>query len=212
MNPISQLGDWIADLMHQMGLPGVAFFVALEKVFPPIPSELILPLAGFLAGRGRWSLPAVIIAATIGSVAGALILYWIAARLGEARARSFAQHYGRWLQISNRDLDRAGDWFDRYGDRAVLIGPLIPVIRSAVSVPAGFRGMSAWKFAGYTSVGSAVWNSILIGLGWWLGDRWQLVEQYTGYFSYAVLALVIAGIGWFIWKRRIGSGERRSDS
>lgn len=205
MNPFSQLGEWITDLMHQMGLPGVAFLVALEKVFPPIPSELILPLAGYLAGRGRMSLPGVIIAATIGSVAGALILYWIAAHLGDERARVFARHYGRWLRISDRDLDRAGDWFDRYGDRAVLIGPLIPVIRSAVSLPAGFRGMPVWKFTGYTAIGSAVWNSVLIGLGRWLGDRWQLVEEYTGYFSYIVLALIVAGLGWFIWRRRSGS-------
>lgn len=188
-----------------MGLWGVGLLVALEKVFPPIPSELILPLAGYLTGQGRMSLTGAIIAATIGSVIGALVLYYIAARLGEDRIRTFSKRYGTWLQISDEDLDKADGWFDRHGGTAALIGPLMPVARSAVSLPAGFRHMAVWKFTLYTTIGSAVWNSLLIGLGWWAGDQWHRIEQYAGYFNYAVIAGFVTSIGWFIWKRRKGS-------
>lgn len=202
MGIIAQIGDWITGLIQQMGLIGVAVLVALEKVFPPFPSELILPLAGYLSGRGQMSLPGVIIAATCGSVVGALILYAIAAKLGEPRVRSFAKRYGRWIKLGDEDLDKADSWFDRHGDMAALTGPLVPLVRSAVSIPAGFRGMSVWKFATLTTIGSAVWNSILVGLGWWAGDRWHIVKQYASYFNYAILALIFGGIGWWIWKRR----------
>lgn len=185
-----------------MGVVGVALLVALEKVFPPMPSELVLPLAGYLTGQGRMSLSGAIIAATVGSVAGALVLYVISAAMGEKRVRHFAKRYGRWLQLGDEDLDHADKWFDRHGDMAALSGPLIPLVRSAVSIPAGFRRMSIWKFTIFTTIGSAIWNSILIGLGWWAGDRWQVVEQYASYFNYAVLTLLIIGIGWWIWKRR----------
>jgi membrane protein DedA with SNARE-associated domain len=202
MGIFTQIGSWITGVIQQMGLIGVAILVAFEKVFPPVPSELILPLAGYLSGRGQMSLPGVIIAATFGSVAGALILYGIAAKLGETRVRSFAKRYGRWIQLGDEDLDKADSWFDRHGDMAALTGPLVPLVRSAVSIPAGLRGMSVWKFAILTTIGSAVWNSILVGLGWWAGDRWHIVNQYVGYFNYVILVLIAGGIGWWIWKRR----------
>ena len=207
MNPFSQLGSWVTDLIQQMGLLGLALLVALEKVFPPIPSELILPLAGYLTGQGRMSFWGAIVASTIGSVVGALILYYIAVWYGEDRVRAFSKRYGHWLQISDEDLDKADDWFDRRGGAAALFGPLIPVIRSAVSLPAGFRHMVVWKFSLYTAIGSAVWNTLLIGLGWWAGDQWHVVEQYVGYFSYVVVVLLAAGIVWFIWTRRRASSS-----
>lgn len=205
MDIFSQLGRWITGLIQDLGVVGVAMLVALEKVFPPIPSELILPLAGYLSGRGQMSLPGVIIAATFGSVAGALILYAIAAKLGEPRVRSLAKRYGRWIQLGDEDLDKADGWFDRHGDMAALTGPLVPLVRSGVSIPAGFRRMPVWKFALFTTIGSAVWNGILVGLGWWAGHRWHIVEQYASYFNYAILVLIGGGIGWWIWRRRSGA-------
>jgi membrane protein DedA with SNARE-associated domain len=202
MNPLSQIGTWVTDLIQQMGLFGVGLLVALEKVFPPIPSELILPLTGYLTGQGRMSFAGAIIASTMGSVAGALVLYYIAMWYGEDRVRTFSKRYGHWLQIGDEDLDKADEWFDRRGGAAALFGPLIPVVRSAVSLPAGFRHMAVWKFSLYTAIGSTVWNSLLIGLGWWAGDQWHVVEQYAGYFSYFVIALFVIGIAWFVWKRR----------
>lgn len=185
-----------------MGLVGVGLLVALEKIFPPIPSELILPLAGYLTGQGRMSFIGAIIASTIGSVAGSLVLYYIAMWYGEDRIRTFSKRYGHWLQIGDEDLDKADDWFDRQGGKAALFGPLIPVVRSAVSLPAGFRHMPVLKFAFYTAIGSTVWNGLLIGLGWWAGDQWHVVEQYVGYMSYVVVTLIVGSIIWFVWKRR----------
>ena len=205
------LGDiaaWVIDVVESLGYVGLALLIALENVFPPIPSELILPLAGFLAGQGRFSLPAVIVAATIGSVAGALVLYGLGAWLGEARLRRLVDRYGKYARVSDRDLERADGWFDRHGGMAVLIGRLVPLVRSLVSVPAGVRRMPLMRFVAYTAVGSACWNSVLIGLGWALGDRWDQVNRYASLVEYVVLAALAIGVGWFIWKRR---QQRASD-
>lgn len=197
------IAQWVTDIIESLGYAGIAFLIALENVFPPIPSELILPLSGFMAGQGRFWLPAVIVSATIGSVIGALILYAIGARLGEERLRSLVERYGRFFGVGGRDLDRADRWFDSHGSAAILIGRIVPVVRSLVSVPAGLRRMPLLIFVAYTAIGSAFWNSALIGLGWALGDRWHQVERYASYFEYAVLALLAIGIGRFVWKQRV---------
>ena len=196
------LAEWVTNVIESLGYAGVAALIALENVFPPIPSELILPLAGFLAGQGRFWFPAVVVAATIGSVAGALLLYGIGAWLGDARLRGLVNRFGQVLTLTGADLDRAEGWFDTHGAKAVLIGRLVPVVRSLVSVPAGLRRMPLWRFVAYTAAGAGVWNSVLIGLGWALGDRWQQVNQYGTYVEYAVLAALLGEVGWFVWKRR----------
>ncbi|MEA2531616.1 MAG: hypothetical protein QOG89_3260 [Thermomicrobiales bacterium] len=197
------LTERVTDIIESLGYAGVAGLVALENIFPPIPSELILPLAGFMAGRGDFWLPAVVVAATIGSVAGALVLYGIGAWLGELRLRRLVERYGRILGVSTRDLDRANGWFDRYGSTAVFVGRLVPVIRSIVSVPAGIRRMPLGRFVAYTAAGSTVWNGVLIGLGWALGDRWEEVDHYVSYFEYVVVAALVVGVALFIWRRRL---------
>jgi membrane protein DedA with SNARE-associated domain len=198
---ISGLAGWVTTIVTAMGYWGIALLVALENLLPPIPSELVLPLAGFLAGRGRFSLPMVVLAATGGSVAGALVLYALGRRLGEERLRRFVKGPGRYLLLREHDLDRAASWFDRHGGQAVFIGRLVPFVRSGVSVPAGVERMSVWRFTLYTTAGSAVWNGILVGLGWALGEQWERVSEYTQWLSYAVLAAVTAAIGWFVWRR-----------
>lgn len=196
------LAEWVTDVIESLGYVGVAALVALENIFPPIPSELILPLAGFLAGQGRFNLPAVILAATVGSVTGALALYVVGAWLGDRRLRALVERYGRYAMIGADDLERANGWFDRHGATAVLICRLVPVVRSLVSIPAGFRRMSLRTFIIYTAIGSTIWNSVLIGLGWVLGDRWTEVEQYTGYLEYAVIAILVMAVARFFWGRR----------
>jgi membrane protein DedA with SNARE-associated domain len=196
------IANWALDLMESLGYVGVAAITALESTVVPIPSEVVLPLAGFLAGQGRFSLPAVILAATVGSVVGALVMYALGAWLGERRLRALVDRYGRYVMVGGADVDRADDWFDRHGAAAVLIGRLIPVVRSAISIPAGLRRMSILTFVVYTTIGSAVWNGALIGLGWLLGDRWQQVQPYVSYVEYGVIALVLVVIGRFIWSRR----------
>ena len=135
-----------------------------------------------------------VVAATVGSVVWALVLYGIGRSLGEARLRRLIERFGRFLRVSGRDLDRADDWFGRHGGAAVFVGRLVPVVRSLISVPAGLRRMPLWQFVAFTAAGSAVWNSALIGLGWALGDRWQQARQYTTYVEYAVLAALVAGV------------------
>lgn len=196
------IAEWVTNVIESMGYAGVAALIALENVFPPIPSELILPLSGFLAGQGRFWLPAVIVAATAGSVAGALLLYGVGAWLGEARSRQLVERFGRFLTVGVADLDRANGWFDRHGGKAVLVGRVVPVVRSLVSVPAGLRRMPLGRFVAYTAAGSAAWNGLLIGLGWALGNRWHAVDRYGGYVEYAVLAVLVVGAVWFVLRRK----------
>ncbi len=206
MGFVGGIAQWVTDVIARLGYIGVAALVALENLFPPIPSELILPLAGFLAGQGRFALPLVIVAATAGSTAGALVVYGLGAKLGERRVRRLAERYGAFLQLSDEDIDRAEGWFDRHGGRAVILGHLAPLIRSVISIPAGLRRMPLWRFVLYTALGSGLWNTVLVTLGYALGDRWQQVNQYTTYFEYAVIVLIVGGIGWFVLQRRRGEG------
>jgi membrane protein DedA with SNARE-associated domain len=195
---LTGLAGLITDIIAALGPIGVGVLVALETVFPPIPSELILPLSGYLASRGRMSLAAVVIGATLGSLAGALALYWAGAALGQKRLRRLAE---RTPLVEVDDLERAEHWFDRHGGLAVLIGRVVPVVRSLVSVPAGVERMPLWRFVLYTIIGSGVYNLVLIGLGYVLGSRWQTVEQYSNYLNYAIYAAILVAVGLFALKR-----------
>ena len=155
------------DVIDAMGAVGVAALVALENLFPPLPSEVVLPLAGFLAGQGKLSLAAVLVAATVGSVVGALVLYWAGAALGRDRMRRIAE---RLPLMDADDVDRAQGWFDRHGRSAVLVGRLVPGVRSLVSIPAGIARMPLLPFLGYTTLGSAAYNAVLVLLGHQLGQ------------------------------------------
>ena len=189
---MSSLATWVQDVIEQLGYLGVALLVVAENVFPPIPSEVVLPFAGFVAQRGSESVVLMILAATVGSVGGALIMYWIAAVIGDERLHSFTRKFGKWVQIREVDLTRAEEWFDRHATSAVLIGRCVPLIRSVVSIPAGFRRMKLIPYIVYTFLGSLVWNILLIGAGALLGDNWERVGSYVGVFQWVVIALVIA--------------------
>jgi membrane protein DedA with SNARE-associated domain len=201
------ISDWVTRIVETLGYVGVAALIALENVFPPLPSELILPLAGFETGRGEFNYVLMVLAATVGSVVGALVLYYVAVLVGEQRVRWLVRRYGRWFQVSERDLDRADGWFDRYSSLAVLVCRCVPLVRSLVSIPAGFRRMDLPRFVVLTAIGSAVWNAALIGAGWALGDNWHRVEEYVGYFQYVVIAAIVALVAWFAW-RRLGPSRR----
>ena len=198
---LHRLGDLALTVVEKLGYVGVALLVAIENLIPPIPSELILPLAGFSVSRGQLSFLGVLAAATTGSVVGALVLYGIGQGIGEARLRSFIRRFERLPFVQEADLDRAQDWFARHGAKAVLIGRLVPVIRSLVSLPAGFARMPLGLFVLYTALGSAAWNGVLVGLGWLLGEQWMLVRRYTQYFEYAVIVVLAAAVIWFVWRR-----------
>jgi membrane protein DedA with SNARE-associated domain len=189
----------VQDVIEQLGYVGVALLVVAENVFPPIPSEIVLPFAGFVAQRGSESVVIMILAATVGSVGGALIMYWIAAVIGDERLHAFTRRFGKWVQIREADLNRAEEWFDRHATSAVLLGRCVPLIRSVVSIPAGFRRMKLVPYIAYTFAGSLVWNVLLIGAGALLGDNWERVGSYVGVFQWVVIALAVAAGVRFLW-------------
>ena len=203
---LSNLADWVTDVIDSLGYVGVALLVALENVFPPIPSEIVLPFAGFVASDGDANLIGMIVAATIGSLVGALILYGVSAWVGPDRVGQFVIRYGRWLRLTTDDVAKAERWFDRYSNRAVLVCRCIPLIRSLISIPAGFRRMPLGQFVVYTTIGSAIWNSALIGAGYLLRSKWHDVEPVLSWFQYIVVAVIVVAFGWFVWSRR-----RRAD-
>jgi len=196
---LSSLATWVQDVIEQLGYVGVALLVVLENVFPPIPSEVVLPFAGFVAQQGNYSVVLMILVATVGSVIGALIMYWIAAIIGDERLHAFTRKFGKWVQIREADLTRAEEWFDRHAMSAVLVGRCVPLIRSVVSIPAGFRRMKLIPYIAYTFLGSLVWNILLIGAGAILGDNWERVGSYVGVFQWVVIALVVAAGVRFLW-------------
>jgi membrane protein DedA with SNARE-associated domain len=198
---LSGLSDWVVDVIGRLGYVGVALLVALENLFPPIPSEIVLPFAGFVARDGRATLPGMIIAATIGSVVGAWALYGIAAWIGPARLETFLIRYGKWLRLTPADVTKAERWFDRRAVVAVLVGRCVPLIRSLVSIPAGFRRMPFATFTLYTVIGSLIWNTALIGAGYVLRDNWDRVEPVLNVVQYVVVALIAAAVAWLLWTR-----------
>lgn len=196
-----QLAEWVTNVIEALGYPGLTILVALENVFPPIPSEVILPLAGFLTGQGRFSFPLVLAAATLGSLIGALILYGIGAAIGQKRVHWLFERFGRFALLTPADLTRAEDWFARYGAIAVLSGRLVPIVRSLVSIPAGYQRMPLLQFILLTILGSLIWNGALVSLGWALGENWHAVEEYVGWLQYVVIAVVAFLILRFVWLR-----------
>ena len=203
---LGDLAVWVQDVIERLGAIGVALLVILENVFPPIPSEIVLPFAGFVAQRGDGSVVVMIVAATVGAVVGALILYYVAALIGSARLGVFIAKFGRWFGVKPADLARAEQWFDRHAVAAVLLGRCVPLIRSVVSVPAGFRRMPLVPFIVCTALGSAVWNTALIGAGAALGNQWENVEPYVAILQWLVLAAIALFLMWFVYgkiRRRV---------
>ena len=211
---LGDLANWVQDVINQFGYLGVALLVVIENVFPPIPSEIVLPFAGFVAQQGASAVNAtagaaqsdttvvgMMIAATVGSVVGALILYFVSAAIGPERLRGFVERFGKWFGVKSSDLVRAEEWFDRRSSAAVLVGRCVPLIRSIVSIPAGFRRMKLTSFVVLTAIGSAVWNIALIGAGAVLGDQWERVGEYVGVFQWMVIAAVLLLLVRFVVSR-----------
>ncbi len=194
--------DWIVNIIDQLGYFGLALLMFLENIFPPIPSELIMPLGGFAASQGKLSLPLVILAGTIGSVVGQLPLYYLGHFLGKARLMRLADKYGKWLTVSGADIDKASKWFAKRGSRAVLIGRLVPGVRSLISIPAGICGMSLPKFLLFSTLGMGVWASALAFAGQLLGQNYEKVEKYMGPISKIVLALIVVAFIVWVWRRK----------
>ncbi|MDS9467494.1 DedA family protein [Paracoccus sp. MBLB3053] len=183
--------DWVVSTIDSWGYAGVFLLMVAENVFPPIPSEIIMPLAGFLAGRGDLSLGLTIAAGTLGSVVGTLMWYYIGMAIGEARLKRFAARHGRLLTLTPADIDMARDWFDRHGAAAVFAGRMLPTIRTLISVPAGLSRMPFWKFMIYTIMGSAIWTGMLTLGGLVLHENYALVADYVDPLSKLVVLTVV---------------------
>jgi membrane protein DedA with SNARE-associated domain len=189
------VANWVFSIVDRLGEVGVGMLIFLENIVPPVPSEVILPLAGFRARTGALNVWLVWPAATAGSVLGALVLYGVGAWLGYDRLHALAGK--RWFILTSQsDLDRGDRIFERHGGKMVLLGRCVPLIRSVVSIPAGIAKMPLPRFLTLTAVGSGVWNALFIGLGWILGDQWGRVQGWLGPVSYVVIGLVVVGLAW----------------
>lgn len=190
------IAGYAVDIMEKLGAPGAGLLIALENLFPPLPSEVVLPLAGFTASQGGFSLYAALAWTTIGSVVGAVALYFVGYWFGLARIRAIAD----WLPlIEPEDVDKTVAWFDKHGYKAVFFGRMLPIFRSLISIPAGVNKMPFWEFLGLTLVGSFVWNTVFVMAGYWLGNRWHKVEPYADTFQKIVIAAVVLFGCWFIY-------------
>ncbi len=198
--------DTVAQVIRDLGLLGLVALMFVENVFPPIPSEVVLPLAGFFVARGELSFVGVLLASTLGSVLGSIFLYELA-RYG---GRPFVLRYGSILRVGPEELDRADAWFERRGPIVVLVGRCIPGVRSLVSLPAGTLKMSRLSYILLTLVGTLIWNTALIGAGWVLGEEWERVSGVVGAAGTPLLAvlLLVLGVLSVVWWWRRHPGRR----
>ncbi|MFI7337492.1 DedA family protein [Streptomyces sp. NPDC050085] len=204
--PTGGIAGWAAHLVDVLGGPGAGLAIALENLFPPLPSEVILPLTGFAAGQGAITLVSALFWTTLGSVVGAAALYGIGRVIGRDRM------YALWARlplVKAGDLERTEAWFLRHGTKAVLLGRMVPVFRSLISIPAGVERMPLPRFLGLTAIGSLIWNSVLVLAGYWLGDQWDLVETYVGVISKVVLAAVVVAVAVCVVVRLRGRRKHR---
>ncbi|MEW2415558.1 DedA family protein [Streptomyces sp. NPDC046866] len=202
--PADGIAGWAAGLVDTLGGAGAGLAIALENLFPPLPSEVILPLTGFAAGQGVLTLASALFWTTLGSVAGAVVLYWTGMLFGRERMHAL---WARLPLVKASDLERTEAWFARHGTKAVFLGRMVPVFRSLVSVPAGVERMPLPLFVMLTTLGSLLWNSVLVLAGYWLGEQWEVVGTYVGILSKAVLAVVAAALAAYAWVRLRDRGK-----
>ena len=195
--------NWIISTIATLNYWGIALLMLLENILPPIPSEIIMPLAGFTVTQGKLNFVGVVVAGTIGSILGALPWYYIGKRVGEKRLRQWIDQHGKWLTLSAEDIDQSKQWFDKYGGAVVLFGRLIPGIRTFISVPAGFEEMPWFEFLLYSTIGTVCWNILLTYAGVLLGQNYQIIEKFLGPISGVVLAGLLVFFGlWFLRRKK----------
>jgi membrane protein DedA with SNARE-associated domain len=195
---LSALLDWSVSLMEIIGPAGAGIAIALENLFPPLPSEVVLPMAGLAASQGSFTLLEALTWTTAGSIVGAFLLYGLGAWLGVARLRRIA---ARVPLLHPEDIDRTVGWFQRHGGAAVFFGRMIPIFRSLISIPAGVTRMPLWRFGLLTAAGSLIWNTVFVMAGFLLGESWHVVEQYVDVLQYVVIAVVGIAVAWFLFVR-----------
>ncbi len=201
---VERLINWLLTTLLTLGYPGIVALMAIESSILPLPSELVMPPAGYWIAKGKMSLPIVLVCGTAGSVIGALVNYWVAQLLG----RAFVRRFGRYVLLSERSLERAERYFDAHGEISTLVGRLLPVIRHLISIPAGIARMPLGRFVTYTAVGAFTWCAVLTGIGYFLGRhedvlRNEEVQHYVSRVLVVLIPVIVVGIGaYIVWHRR----------
>lgn len=193
---------WIISIMEQLGYLGIALLMFLDNVFPPIPSEIIMPSAGFTASKGELVLTGVIIAGSIGSLLAAAVLYWIGRKIPQQQIFKFVDRYGKYLFIKHSDVEKSLNWFEKHGHRIVFFGRMIPAVRSLISVPAGMSQMPFWKFMTYSALGTIIWTTFLASVGYYFGNNTALMHQIFSQVGYVIITIVVVIIAWALYRRQ----------
>ncbi|GAB4376684.1 MAG: DedA family protein [Elainellaceae cyanobacterium] len=201
------MADWITRTIESLGYIGIGLLMFLENLFPPLPSELIMPLAGFTASQGEMALVPAIAAGVIGTMLGALPWYYLGKFLGEARIKRWIEKHGRWLGFSTEDVDKSKQWFYRRGRTAVFLCRMVPGVRTLISLPAGFSDMPMPQFLIYSTLGTLGWVILLTLAGYILGENYELVEQYLG--PVAKIVLITLAIAFIVWIVRRVRNQRK---
>jgi len=201
------LTEWIISIMEQLGYFGIALLMFLDNIFPPIPSEIIMPSAGYSASQGELLLVGVIIAGCIGSLIAAAILYWIGYKFNHDSIFRFVDRYGKYLFIKSPDVKKSLDWFEHYGHRIVFFGRMIPAVRSLISIPAGMSHMPFWKFMFFSSLGTIIWTTFLACVGFYFGENQALMQNIFSQVSHFIIIVVIAIIIWILYRRHQGKNR-----
>lgn len=194
--------DWIIAIMEQLGYLGIALLMFLDNVFPPIPSEIIMPSAGFTASQGQLTLWGVILAGSLGSIIAAAVLYWIGQKISHEQLFKLIDRHGKYLFIKSTDVEKALKWFELYGHRVVFFGRMVPAVRSLISIPAGMSRMPFWKFMLYSSVGTVIWTTFLASVGFYFGNNIELMHQVFSRVGYVIIGIVLFVVIWFAIKKR----------
>ncbi|CAG69634.1 MULTISPECIES: DedA family protein [Acinetobacter] len=193
--------NWVIQIIERLGYLGIAFLMFLDNVFPPIPSEIIMPSAGYTASRGQLQIIGVIVAGSLGSILAAAILYALGRQISHAALFRWTDRYGKYLLIQTKDLQIALEWFEKYGHRIVFFGRMIPAVRSLISIPAGMSRMPFWKFMLYSSLGTVIWTTFLAGVGFYFGENQAFMFSIMHRVGYLILAITLMVSVWWIYHK-----------
>lgn len=196
------MAEWFQNIVDTLGYPGITVLMIIETLFPPVASEIVMPLAGYVAGKGDLSFIGVIIAAMIGFLVGVLPLYFLGRYVSNRGLKNWLEEHGTWFMPTREDLERAEGWFQRHGSKIVIAAHILPGVRSLISIPAGMADMNLLKFLLYTLIGKGIWTTVLAYLGKTLGENYGDIQRYMGPISIGVTVLIVVAVGVLLWRRK----------
>jgi len=198
---LGNLADFAIKLVSDLGYPGIVLAMAVENLFPPIPSEAVMPMAGYLSTTGRFNLGLTIISGVLGSLIGAVALYYIGVWAGNLAFKNFLDRYGRFFMTTSKDLEAAEKWFGKHEEKSVLICRMIPIVRSVISIPAGFIRMPIKKFMVFTTIGTIAWTTLLTIVGAVLGENWERIGPVMKQFEFVIIGAVMLLVGYYVFRK-----------